>query len=241
MPGISNGLGLCNVDSEGRTVGWKADGYAGGVIDCLNTTSAANFDLDVRSIAKTLVKWENSDIYSQDSTNCFETVTIPSATIIGESTINLCVERVDGYNVVTGEKKYSEDIVERHRADNIGTGTGDVQGIDLPASLATLNSPAGSEGYNFRLFEAPGLGKFQANKKFMQYPYFGSDIVIEPTLLTEDNKDRDTFDLTKLDFDYVEIIYSQAPYYGERGGGDDAAILGVYNVNLVVDVEPEKP
>lgn len=234
LPGISNGLGLWNVDSEGRTVGWKADGYAGGVIDCLNTTSAANFDLDVRSIAKTLVKWENSDIYSQDSTNCFETVTIPSATIIGESTINLCVERVDGYNVVTGEKKYSEDIVERHRADNIGTGTGDVQGIDLPASLATLNSPAGSEGYNFRLFEAPGLGKFQANKKFMQYPYFGSDIVIEPTLLTEDNKDRDTFDLTKLDFDYVEIIYSQAPYYGERGGGDDAAILGVYNVKIQI-------
>lgn len=234
LPGISNGLGLWNVDSEDRTVGWKADGYAGGVIDCLNTTSAANFDLDVRSIAKTLVKWENSDIYSQDSTNCFETVTIPSATIIGESTINLCVERVDGYNVVTGEKKYSEDIVERHRADNIGTGTGDVQGIDLPASLATLNSPAGSEGYNFRLFEAPGLGKFQANKKFMQYPYFGSDIVIEPTLLTEDNKDRDTFDLTKLDFDYVEIIYSQAPYYGERGGGDDAAILGVYNVKIQI-------
>lgn len=234
LPGISNGLGLWNVDSEGRTVGWKADGYAGGVIDCLNTTSAANFDLDVRSIAKTLVKWENSDIYSQDSTNCFETVTIPSATIIGESTINLCVERVDGYNVVTGEKKYSEDIVERHRADNIGTGIGDVQGIDLPASLATLNPPAGSEGYNFRLFEAPGLGKFQANKKFMQYPYFGSDIVIEPTLLTEDNKDRDTFDLTKLDFDYVEIIYSQAPYYGERGGGDDAAILGVYNVKIQI-------
>lgn len=234
LPGISNGLGLWQNDGTNHFIGWKADGYAGGVIDCLNTTSAANFDLDVRSIAKTLVKWENSDIYSQDSTNCFETVTIPSATIIGESTINLCVERVDDYDVVTGEKKYSEDIVERHRADNIGTGTGDVQGIDLPASLATLNPPAGSEGYNFRLFEAPGLGKFQANKKFMQYPYFGSDIVIEPTPLTEDNKDRDTFDLTKLDFDYVEIIYSQAPYYGERGGGDGDAILGVYNVKIQI-------
>ena len=234
LPGISNGLGLWQVESGGRTVGWKADGYAGGVIDCLNTTSAANFDLDVKSIAKTLVKWENSDIYSQDSTNCFETVTIPSATIINESTINLCIERVDNYDIVTGERKYSENIVERHRADNIGTRTGDVQGIDLPASLATLNPPAGSEGYNFRLFEAPGLGKFQANKKFMQYPYFGSDIVIEPTLLTEDNKDRDTFDLTKLDFDYVEIIYSQAPYYGERGGGSGDAILGVYNVKIQI-------
>lgn len=234
LPGISNGLGLWQNDGINHFVGWKADGYAGGVIDCLNTTSAANFDLDVRSIAKTLVKWENSNIYSQDSTNCFETVTIPSATIISESKINLCLEAVDYYNPVTGEKKYDESPVKNHTADSIGTRYGDVQGIDLPASLEKLDAPFTSEGYNFRLFETPSLGKFQANKKFMQYPYFGSDIVIEPTLLTEDNKDRDTFDLTKLDFDYVEIIYSQAPYYGERGGGDDEAILGVYNVKIQI-------
>ena len=234
LPGISNGLGLWQKDGINHFVGWKADGYAGGVIDCLNTTSAANFDLDVRSIAKTLVKWENSNIYSQDSTNCFETVTIPSATIISESKINLCLEAVDSYNPVTGEKKYDESPVKNHTADSIGTRYGDVQGIDLPASLEKLDAPFTTEGYNFRLFETPSLGKFQANKKFMQYPYFGSDIVIEPTLLTEDNKDRDTFDLTKLDFDYVEIIYSQAPYYGERGGGDNQAILGVYNVKIQI-------
>lgn len=234
LPGISNGLGLWQNDGINHFVGWKADGYAGGVIDCLNTTSAANFDLDVRSIAKTLVKWENSNIYFQDSTNCFETVTIPSATIISESKINLCLEAVDSYNPVTGEKKYDESPVKNHTADSIGTRYGDVQGIDLPASLEKLDAPFTTEGYNFRLFETPSLGKFQANKKFMQYPYFGSDIVIEPTLLTEDNKDRDTFDLTKLDFDYVEIIYSQAPYYGERGGGDNQAILGVYNVKIQI-------
>lgn len=234
LPGISNGLGLWQKDGINHFVGWKADGYAGGVIDCLNTTSAANFDLDVRSIAKTLVKWENSNIYSQDSTNCFETVTIPSATIISESKINLCLEAVDSYNPVTGEKKYDESPVKNHTADSIGTRYGDVQGIDLPASLEKLDAPFTTEGYNFRLFETPSLGKFQANKKFMQYPYFGSDIVIEPTLLTEDNKDRDTFDLTKLDFDYVEIIYSQAPYYGERGGGDNQANLGVYNVKIQI-------
>lgn len=234
LPGISNGLGLWQNDRINHFVGWKADGYAGGVIDCLNTTSAANFDLDVRSIAKTLVKWENSNIYSQDSTNCFETVTIPSATIISESKINLCLEAVDSYNPVTGEKKYDESPVKNHTADSIGTRYGDVQGIDLPASLEKLDAPFTTEGYNFRLFETPSLGKFQANKKFMQYPYFGSDIVIEPTLLTEDNKDRDTFDLTKLDFDYVEIIYSQAPYYGERGGGDNQANLGVYNVKIQI-------
>ena len=234
LPGISNGLGLWQNDRINHFVGWKADGYAGGVIDCLNTTSAANFDLDVRSIAKTLVKWENSNIYSQDSTNCFETVTIPSATIISESKINLCLEAVDSYNPVTDEKKYDESPVKNHTPDNIGTRYGDVQGIDLPASLEKLDAPFTTEGYNFRLFESPGLGKFQANKKFMQYPYFGSDIVIEPTLLTEDNKDRDTFDLTKLDFDYVEIIYSQAPYYGERGGGSEEAILGVYNVKIQI-------
>lgn len=234
LPGISNGLGLWQKDGINHFVGWKADGYAGGVIDCLNTTSAANFDLDVRSIAKTLVKWENSNIYSQDSTNCFETVTIPSATIISESKINLCLEAVDSYNPVTGEKKYDESPVKNHTADSIGTRYGDVQGIDLPASLEKLDAPFTTEGYNFRLFETPSLEKFQANKKFMQYPYFGSDIVIEPTLLTEDNKDRDTFDLTKLDFDYVEIIYSQAPYYGERGGGDNQAILGVYNVKIQI-------
>lgn len=237
LPGISNGLGLWQNDGINHFVGWKADGYAGGVIDCLNTTSAANFDLDVRSIAKTLVKWENTNIYSQDSTNCFETVTIPSATIISESKINLCLEAVDYYNPVTGEKKYDESPVKNHTADSIGTRYGDVQGIDLPASLEKLDVPFTTEGYNFRLFESPGLGKFQANKKFMQYPYFGSDIVIEPTLLTEDNKDRDTFDLTKLDFDYVEIIYSKAPYYGERGGGDSQAIMGVSNVKIQIAKE----
>ena len=237
LPGISNGLGLWNVESGGRTVGWKADGYAGGVIDCLNTTSAANFDLDARSIAKTLVKWENSDIYSQDSTNCFETVTIPSATIIGESTINLCVERIDNYNIVTGEKKYSEDIAERHRPDYIGSRTGDVQGIDLPASLATLNPPDGSEGYNFRLFENPKLGKFQANKKFMQYPYFGSDIVIEPTKLSADNTFRDTFDLSKLDFDYVEIIFKDTNYYGTITGPERDAHLALYEIKFEIKKE----
>ena len=37
LPGISNGVGLWTPDANKGVVGWKADGYAGGVIDCLNT------------------------------------------------------------------------------------------------------------------------------------------------------------------------------------------------------------
>ena len=233
LPGIANGTGLWKSEINGA-VGWKAEGYAGGVIDCLNTTSAANFDLDIKSIAKTLIKWENSSIYSQNNTNCFESVTVPSAAIIDNSMCKRCVERVDYYSPTTGERKYAETPDSGQTPNYIGSNSGQVQGIDMADGLEKLNPPAGSEGYSYRFFETPGLGKFQANKKFMQYPYFGSDIVIEPTLLSDENKGRDTFDLSKLDFDYVEIIYSHAPYYGEWGGGDNAAQLGVYYVKIQI-------
>lgn len=227
LPGISNGNGLWAFDSDGYAYGWKGEGYAGGVIDCINATSAVNFDLDVKSIAKTLVKWQNSSIYTMDSDNCFETVTVPSASIFELSRGNLHKEVI---TTTTGNIPYVSENPEG-RAFNIGfDGIDDIQGIDL--TLDNMPSPGVNQAYDFKLIKNTKLNNFDANKRFMQYPYFGSDIIIEPTIATNDNKARDTFDLQNLDFDYVEIIYSHASYYGERGGVDGEAKLGVYYVKI---------
>jgi len=81
---------------------------------------------------------------------------------------------------------------------------------------------------------------YNGNKIDLLYPYFGSDLIIEPNEITNDETfERDTIDLTKLDFDYIEIVYENAPHYLERqlGGdrdGGNAARPGVYSVKFQI-------
>jgi hypothetical protein len=228
LPGISNGVGLWVTDANKGVVGWKADGYAGGVIDCLNTTSGANFDMDIKSIAKMLVHWDNTLIGSNVYSDYFKCISVPYAATISESNVEEIYmdERnaLTTSNTVTNEETFGNQFSVNANDDT--------EGITLKTGYRRMmNGMTRQTGYR----AIPG--SYNGNKKLTRYPYFGSDLSIIPTE-TDGHSHRDTLNLTHEDFDYdfVEIIYTDAPYYCDYPSGQDAR-CGVKDVRIRIKKE----
>lgn len=214
LPGISNSQEYNNGIA---TTGWKYSGYAGGVIDRLNCPSGTNFDLDIRSIAGKVIRWDNTDIFSDKyASRFFETVTIPAAAEINAANYDKVIENLTS----------THGIFKEHETIEHGTITparNGLTGLD-PVQISEVEDYA----YRTRIsavneHNAYPNYYFNGNKVYMQYPYFGSDIIIDRNIVPVDNEGnptvtwRDSIDMasTALDYAYVDIIFDNIPYYGQ--------------------------
>lgn len=183
LPGISNTVTIwknpLNLVGEGPAPGdLKAQGYAGGVIDRVNKTYGANFDLDVQNLAGKIVSWQD-DIIIHD--NSYEVDNPFSSTVVPQFA-----------KISAAKCSYSDSN------GNIGSRT-------LDCSAFVNGSEQGV--FNGRTATA-NMYEYNGNKFITQYPYFGSDIEIIQSFETlQEAEERNLYDTINPD-SYSGVILS---------------------------------
>ena len=220
LPGISNSQEYVGI----TTTGWKYSGYAGGVIDRLNYPAGVNFDINIKTIAGKVIKWDNTQIFSDSYvSNFFQTVTIPEAAEIPSAQYEQVNESLEPVHEPekTYHKEYPTGI-----SGTITSARNGIVGLELePVSETATETPAYRAVISAVTTSAPRRydWSFNSNKLAIQYPYFGSDIIIDRNIVPVDNDGnyiftyRDSIDLTSpaLEYDHVDIIFDNIPYYGD--------------------------